>query len=128
MVHEPLRDNRFTKFPMRFPNKCLTCSTKLPEKSMAYGTKIDGKWKFLCEKCHNDLLAGFDDDEPKVPEDFEDGGVEVEDLDPEFMEKLNLVADDEVSDGTVTGPVLTNQPKKRKSVLKLIKENAQWRI
>lgn len=126
-MHEPLAKMRFSKFPMKFANRCLTCGTALPEGAKAYGTKIDGKWKFLCPKCYNDLMS-MADGESTVPEDFESEGVEVEDLDPEFMEKLSMAVNEDGEPEPVELFDPETTPKPKKSVMQLIEENARWRV
>ena len=120
---DELRGLGFTRFPLKYKNRCCICGLGLDEGQMAYGTRVGTKWQFLCEACHS-KLASAADESPPIPEDLSDdftapGG---DFLDDEFIASLNLEVDGGFkSDPSKPAPV-------KKTVMQLISENAQWKI
>jgi len=48
---------KYTRFEMKYLNKCSDCGNRLDPGRLAYGTRDDnGKWTFLCISCHDESL------------------------------------------------------------------------
>ena len=124
-----LRASKFTKFPLRYENQCASCGKKLPVGQSVYGTKVDRRWMFMCDDCYGKMMDMAIEEGIEAMGDIVDAIAKASDSsDAEAAELMGMIENDPSDAGFIKAPEPREKMELKKSVLQLIKENAQWRI